>query len=132
METMLNGFNPDESAIVVDFSDSIALPENASGKVDILSREENRIELLSQSETGGLLVLSEIYYKPGWKAFVNGEETPIYQTNHILRSVYVPKGDVTVIFKYDDSLWTKTRILSRISFIVVLFGIGFLLWKEKK
>lgn len=131
METMLNGFNPSQSAIVVDFPDSIALPENAAGKVDILSRKENRIELLSQSETGGLLVLSEIYYKPGWKAFVNGEDAPIYQTNHVLRSVYVPKGDVTVIYKYDDSLWTKTRILSRVSFIVVLFGIGFLFWKEK-
>ena len=85
---------------------------------------------MSQSETGGLLVLSEIYYKPGWRAYVNGKETPVYQTNHILRSIYVPSGDHQIEFLYDDSSWKQTRILSRVSFLAILFGFGFILWKE--
>ena len=47
--------------------------------VSITLREENRIELVSKTDTGGLLVLSEIYYKPGWIAKVNDIETPIYK-----------------------------------------------------
>ncbi|MED5316283.1 MAG: hypothetical protein VX744_00900, partial [Candidatus Neomarinimicrobiota bacterium] len=68
--------------------------------------------------------------KPGWQAFVNDEETTIYQTNHVLRSVRVPAGQSKVVFEYDTKLWISTRILSRATFFVVLFGLGFLFWRE--
>ena len=35
---------------------------NSTGEVSITLREENRIELVSKTDTGGLLVLSVIYY----------------------------------------------------------------------
>ena len=76
-------------------------------------------------------MLSEIYYKPGWRAFVDGTETKIYQTNHVLRSINVPSGNSEVIFEYDDKNWKNTRRLSRVSFLIVLVGIGFLFWKEQ-
>jgi len=130
METLLSGFDPSTTAVAVDY-DGAALPAGASGQVTVKSRTENRIELISSSKTGGLLVLSEIYYEPGWKAIVNGEETPIYQTNHILRSVSVPAGNVDVIFEYDTGSWQKIRILSRVSFFSVLILLGTLSWKDK-
>ena len=76
--------------------------------------------------------MSEVYYKPGWKAFVNGVETKIYQTNHILRSVYIPSGESDVLFEYDDSRWQNTRMLSRISILTVLVLIGFSILIERK
>ncbi|MAJ19104.1 MAG: hypothetical protein CMA06_04610, partial [Euryarchaeota archaeon] len=91
-----------------------------------------RIELVASSETGGLLVLSEIYYKPGWRAMVNGIETPIYQTNHIIRSIEIPKGISQVVFEYDDTIWQRTRLLSRFSFLTVIIILGGLFWKDKK
>jgi hypothetical protein len=130
METLLNRFDPSQSAIVVNYEGD-PMPENASGGVTIKTRKENRIELECSSETGGLLVLSEIYYKPGWRAFVDGTETKIYQTNHVLRSINVPSGNSEVIFEYDDKNWKNTRRLSRVSFLIVLLGIGFLFWKEQ-
>lgn len=130
METLLNRFDPSQSAIVVNYEGD-PMPENASGGVTIKTRKENRIELECSSETGGLLVLSEIYYKPGWRAFVDGTETKIYQTNHVLRSINVPSGNSKVIFEYDDKNWKNTRRLSRVSFLIVLLGIGFLFWKEQ-
>jgi uncharacterized membrane protein YfhO len=131
METLLNGFDPSNSAIIYKYGGEPIIGVS-SGQADVKSRVENRIEINSRSETGGLLVLSEIYYKPGWKAFVNGEETPIYQTNHVLRSVRVPKGDSKIIFEYDDGPWHKTRIVSRVSFLIVLFGLGLLFWRDKE
>ena len=83
------------------------------------------------SDSGGLLVLSEIYYKPGWKATVNGSETPIYQTNHILRSVEVPPGEIEVIFEYDTNPWERTRILSRVSFLSVILFLGLSFWRNQ-
>ena len=131
METLLSGFNPKEDAIVYNYTGS-KVPKNATGEVLVKSRKENRIELVANSETGGLLVLSEIYYKPGWIAMVNGNKTPIYQTNHILRSVEVPKGVSQVVFEYDDASWQRTRLLSRFSFLVVIVILGGFFWKDQK
>ena len=130
METLLTSFNPSKEAIVVDYKDT-EIPVNASGKIQILTKKENEIILQVNSETGGLLVLSEVYFKPGWTATVNGLNTEIYQTNHILRSIYVPQGESKVVFLYNDTVFKRSRILSRISFIIVLLGIGFLSKKNK-
>ena len=131
METLLNGFDPSNSAIILNYKGE-QLKGFASGQVEVISRTENKIKMKSQSETGGLLVLSEIYYQPSWRAFVNGEETPVYQTNHVLRSVKIPAGKSEIIFEYNDRNWKNTRLLSRVSFFAVLFGLGFLFWKEPK
>ena len=131
METLMTGFNPYSSAVVLKYEGD-DMPANVNGHAIIKLKEENKIEINCQSETGGLLVLSEVYYKPGWKAFVNGVETKIYQTNHILRSVYIPSGESDVLFEYDDSRWQNTRMLSRISILTVLMLIGFSILRERK
>jgi len=131
MEVLLSSFNPKNTAVVVNYNGP-KISNDANGIVTVKSRRENKIELLSSSETGGLLVLSEIYYKPGWKALVNGQEVPIYQTNHVLRSVVIPPGNVNVSFFYDSTSWEKTRILSRVSFFFVLMSIVSLFWKDRK
>ena len=131
METLLRGFDPSNSAIIVG-SNEIDFPIDANGKANVVRRKENNIEISCKSKTGGLLVLSEIYYEPGWKAFINGKETKIYQTNHILRSVQIPPGNSNVVFKYNSLNWEKTRMLSRVSLLIVLGLIGFAVAKEKK
>ena len=131
METLMTGFNPYSSAVVLKYEGD-DMPANVNGQAIIKLKEENKIEINCQSETGGLLVLSEVYYKPGWKAFVNGVETKIYQTNHILRSVYIPSGESDVLFEYDDTRWQNTRMLSRISILTVLILIGFSILRERK
>ncbi|MFL3008929.1 MAG: hypothetical protein ACJZ14_06080 [Candidatus Neomarinimicrobiota bacterium] len=130
METLLTSFNPSKEAIVVDYKDK-NIPVDVSGNIQILTKKENEIILQVNSETGGLLVLSEVYFRPGWIATVNGSDTKIYQTNHILRSIYVPQGESRVVFLYNDTVFKRSRILSRISFIIVLLGIGFLFKKNK-
>ena len=130
-ETLMTGFNPYSSAVVLKYEGDY-MPANANGQAIIKLKKENTIEINCQSETGGLLVVSEIYYKPGWKAFVNGVETKIYQTNHILRSVYIPAGESEVLFEYDNSRWQNTRMLSRISLLTVLMLIGFSILRERK
>ena len=130
MEVLLSGFEPSKTAIVLNYNGA-KTPKDVSGQVSIRSRAENRIELISSSATGGLLVLSEVYYKPGWKATVGGNEARIYQTNHVLRSVEVPPGEVEVIFEYDTNTWERTRILSRVSFLSVLLLLGIFSWTSR-
>ncbi len=122
METLLGSFDPRKIAIINNYNSS-ELPKNVKGEIVVKSKTENRIELESNSETGGLLVLSEVYYRPGWKASVNGLDVPIFQTNHVLRSIRIPEGYAKIIFKYDTSVLQKTKILSKVSFLALLFSL---------
>ena len=122
MKTLLTSFDPSSMAVVVNY-DGSDIPDNVSGSVEVIARSENKIELESESGTGGLLILSEIFYNPGWKVTVNNIESKIYQTNHILRSVFVPSGKSKIIFEYDKGDWKNTRLVSRISLFTVLLLI---------
>ena len=130
MEILLGSFDPRRVAIINNY-DSIELPKNVKGEIIFKSKTENRIELESNSETGGLLVLSEVYYQPGWKASVNGLDAAIFQTNHVLRSVRIPEGHAQIVFEYDSSVLEKTKILSRVSFLALLFALMILLLKDR-
>jgi Predicted membrane protein len=130
MEVLLTKLDPANNAIVLNYTGP-DLPSFLGGDVKVKYRTENQIKLISNSKSGGLLVLSEIYYESGWKAFINGEEVPIYQTNHVLRSIYVPDGKNEVVFEYDVTSLKRTKLLSRISLLTLLLIVGSLSWKER-
>ena len=89
------------------------------------------ITIQCNTNSGALLVLSEIYYKPGWRCKIDGQVTPIYQTNHVLRSVYVSDGNHDVEFYYDSSDWKLAKVVSRFSFFTVLIFLGLIFFREK-
>lgn len=51
--------------------------------------EPDQIRLLVQNSVRGLLTISEVVY-PGWRAYVNGEPTPILRANGLQRAVVLP------------------------------------------
>jgi len=118
-------FSPESEAIVINFKNEDITP-TGGGEVVVNEYSDNEIELSVTSNGNGLLVLSEIYYKPGWLASVDGIETTIYQTNHVLRSVVVPDGKHTVRFFYNDHKWKITRLLSRLSLAFTLLAIAYI------
>ena len=131
MEILLSGFNPKKTAIINGYSGKY-INSKGSGTVNIISRDQDKIEIRTSSKTGGLLVLSEIFYNNGWKALVNGQNSQIYQANHILRAVEIPAGVSNISFIYDTSEWKNIRIMSRVSILTVLFLLGYLIWKESQ
>ena len=119
-------FKSRKEAVVLGFDDKI-LEMGGQDKVEIIHYSENEIILKTVSDNGGLLVLSENYYEPGWKAVVDDKETQIYQTNHVLRSITIPKGVHDVKFYYNDKTYLLSRTISRtlLTIIVLLIGITF-------
>jgi uncharacterized membrane protein YfhO len=51
------------------------------------------------ASTDTFLVVSDVYY-PGWKAYVDGMETRIYQTDLLLRGIPLSPGSHRVRFAY--------------------------------
>ena len=124
-------FRPKEKSIVVDYNGPKLINGN-SGKINEILINNNQIKIQCSTNGGSLLVLSEIYYKPGWKCKIDGKNSEIYQTNHVLRSVYVPNGNHEVVFYYDDSNWVTARFVSRSSFYITILLVCFLLYRDRK
>ncbi len=78
------------------------------------------------SPTPATLVLSEIWY-PGWRATVNGVETPVLRANYALRAVPVPAGDSTVTLTFAPTSWGWGLALG----IVGLLGVMALLYGKR-
>ena len=124
-------FRPKDTAIIVDY-DGPKLADLTEGQIKIESFSPNNIRIEAEIKQGALLVLSEIYYKPGWKCTIDGDETSIYQTNHVLRSVYVPSGSHIIEFYFDSSNLKLAKIISRFSFFTSLLFLGFIFYREEK
>jgi uncharacterized membrane protein YfhO len=93
----------------------------------ILSYQSREITVAAEAPGTSLLVLSEVYYPAGWKAYIDGKETKIHRTNYILRSVVVPSGKHQVSFIFDPPLyragWTLSNAAWGIAGICCIFGL---------
>ncbi len=89
---------------------------------EITRYEANRVVIHASTPVDGLLFLSDTYY-PGWKAYVDGSATRIYQANYAFRAVHVPPGEHEVEFVYEPESFRLARLIS----LLALFGAS-LLW----
>jgi hypothetical protein len=61
-----------------------------------------------ESEKGGVLVFSEVYY-PGWTATVDGQEVQLGRVNYALRALRVPAGKHEVVLTFRPQTLTMTN-----------------------
>jgi hypothetical protein len=98
-----------------------------STRAEVTEYTSREIALRVYTSSTALLVLSEVYYPAGWKAYTDGNETEIYKTNYILRSIVVPAGNHEVTFKFDPPMYTLGLNLSRaawgVAFLCILLGL---------
>ena len=124
-------FDPRQVAILPHSAD-LTLPSQVAGasSVAIIERQPERIVLEIEMVADGLLVLSEVYY-PGWRAYAEGEEVPIYQANHVLRAVPLRAGHHRVEMVFDP-LWPKVGlVVSVLTFLLIVGLIGVTITRRK-
>jgi hypothetical protein len=94
----------------------------------------NEISFVSNNSHEGLAVFSDIYYDKGWKAYVDGKETPIVKANYVLRAVLLPAGNHKIEFKFHPEKYYQTNNYAMISSILLylLFGAALFMAFKKK
>jgi hypothetical protein len=97
---------------------------DAEGEVAVVGSGD-RLEFdVSASSGNRLLVVNELYFS-GWRAFVDGNETPILAANAVMRAIFLPAGAKSVVMTYQPfacSIWA----ISLYAFGGALFLIGLL------
>ena len=125
----LNAFNPAKQ-LVVDkrFADQV---NGFVGSVDSLARikmtqySPNGIQYEYQSANEQLAVFSEMYYQPGWNAYVDGKLSPHFRANFVLRAMRLPAGKHKIEFKFEPKAFyvgEKISLFSMLLFFVMVLG----------
>ncbi|MBN2412824.1 YfhO family protein [candidate division KSB1 bacterium] len=116
-------FNPQKEAILEEYPPFSVFPAD-SNKVEVTSYGIHNIKIKATADKAALLVLSEVYYPAGWKAFVDGVETKIYKTNYILRSIFLEPGEHEIEFVFDSSSFRLGVWISIVTLAVLLLLLG--------
>ena len=99
--------------IFVECSDCESNELSGEGKVEITLEENGRVKANTSSETEEFMVFTQNYL-PGWRAFVDGEESKTYKVNSVFPGIFVPAGEHKVEFVYDYwSLFDPELIFAR-------------------
>lgn len=123
------GFDPAAAVVLtadgMDVAPLQSLSGSAGDAVRLVSVEPERIEIAATLGGNGLLVLTDMWY-PGWKAYVDGKETPILRVDHAFRGVYLPHGQYRVEFVYAGEVWLWGGLVS----LAAVLACAVLLWRS--
>jgi hypothetical protein len=101
----------------------------ARGSAQITDYEAERVSVETSAGRPALLVLTDSWF-PGWKATVDGRDTPVHRVDYLIRGVSVPAGTHRVEFRYEPASWRAAWIVSGLALltIVVAAAIG---WRRR-
>lgn len=107
--------------------------KGADAQIKLTSYEPNVLKYTSSNANAGFAVFSEMYYKAGWNAYIDGKLVPHIRVNYALRGLSVPAGKHTIEFKFEPEVIQTGGTISLISFIGILclFGGAFYFNKRK-
>jgi len=134
----LENFNPKDTAIVQESLRNLIPFEpqpDSAATIQLVKNENDIVTYTSSSTANQFAVFSEVYYPSGWKAFVDGKETPIIKVNYVLRGLALPAGKHNIVFKFEPMGYYKGRKLTSIFSIVLLLILAggiFMQWRSDK
>jgi hypothetical protein len=121
----LKDFNPSTTAVIdVAWQDKIPAdlqqqqPSDTAAKITMTSFAPGHIFYESSSAEPRLAVFSEVFYKT-WKAYIDGQETPLVRANYLLRALPVPAGEHKIEMRCKDELSLQSAKLSLWSSVFV-------------
>lgn len=98
---------------------------DSTATIRLTSYKPNHLKYTSNNANDGFGVFSEMYYKDGWKATVDGKETTIFKVDYALRGIQIPAGKHEIEFKFEPQV-VKTgstiALISSLGMLLLLVG----------
>ena len=100
--------------------------------IELIDYHPERMSYRSETGSEQLAIFSEIYYRAGWKAYVNDKEVPLIRANYLLRAIFVPEGTNTIELRFEPQSYRYGKILAYIgSFILFVLLVYYLIRRKK-
>lgn len=116
-----------------DFKGADAIFKDSTSVVNIISYKPNHLKYVSNNKKNGFAVFSEMYYKNGWIATIDGKEATIFRVNYTLRGLQIPAGNHKIEFKFEPQVVKTGSTIALISTIgMLLLLVGGIYFERKK
>ncbi len=114
---------------------TVAPQFDSAASIQLVTYDNDLIVYNVKTATNQIAVLSEVYYPAGWKAFVDGKETPIVKANYVLRAVSIPANTKKLELKFEPEVYKSsyriTGIMNYVLVLLLLVGL-FMGWRDWK
>ncbi len=132
---LLDTLNLKKQAVVLE-NQSLVKPTyqlDSLANITLTSYKPNHLIYSASNTHDGVAVFSEMYYKNGWNAYIDGALTPHFRVNYLLRGLEIPKGNHTIDFKFEPQvIRTGSTIALASSIGMFLLVLGGLFYEFKK
>lgn len=107
--------------------------KDSTSTIELTSYKPNHLKYVSNNTKNGFGVFSEMYYKNGWKATIDGKDAEIYNVNYVLRGLQIPAGKHTIEFKFEPEVVKTGSMIALTStvlvFLIIIFSIYY--WRKQ-
>lgn len=111
-------------------SQDLAISSDITGSnIEISSYLDNQIQLSVETKNQAPLILANVNY-PGWKAYVGGKETKIFNANSIFQLIIVPEGKHNLLVKFEPKSFSYGLILMAVGLVGSL-AVFVYTWRKK-
>ncbi|WP_298370284.1 YfhO family protein [uncultured Lutibacter sp.] len=133
----LDSLNTKIEAVIntVNISDNLKTnyKRDSISSIKLVSYKANELEYESKTTNIQFAVFSEMYYKNGWNAYVDGKLTPHYNVNYVLRGMEIPAGKHKISFKFEPTVIKKGNTITLIGYLLLLIiPLGWFFIEKKK
>ena len=102
--------------------------------VKIVNYRPNHLTYEVNSDNGGVVVFSEVYY-PGWEALIDGKPAELARVNYVLRALNVPAGNHRVELTFYPQSIKTTETIAYVAYFMLLATIVLVIvmwWRKNK
>jgi Bacterial membrane protein YfhO len=121
---LLSKFDSKKTAIInkIDFPNvkNSTFVNDTLAKIRLTNYKPNHLTYNSTNKNQGLAIFSEMYYKNGWNAYINGKLTPHFRANYVLRALEIPAGNHKIEFKFEPQVVKTGSVIALISFVLMM------------
>lgn len=108
--------------------------KDSTATIKLTYNKPNHLKYSSNNKNAGFAVFSEMYYKNGWKATIDGQEAPILRVDFALRGLNVPAGNHSIEFKFEPQVvqtGSTIALISSIGMLLLLVGGIYVVRKKR-
>ena len=134
----LDSLNTKKVAILKDhnsygFENSRKYDIDSLATIKLTKYSLNALSYESFSNQNGFAVFSEIYYKDGWNAYIDGELKPHLNVNYVLRGLEIPAGKHSIEFRFEPKVIQTGSTISLLSYVfLLLIPLGWFFYDKNK
>ncbi|WP_233898703.1 YfhO family protein [Tenacibaculum piscium] len=131
----LDSLNTKTSAVInaKNYTKANKFKRDSTATISLIKNDVTTLVYKTDTQENQFAVFSEIYYKDGWNAYLDGVKTEHYQVNYVLRGMEIPKGNHEIVFKYEPKIIQTGNKITLFSYaLLLLIPMGWFFIRKKK